>query len=55
MILSNIRVLVLPDQVAVPKVKELLAADGGLSDAATTDRLRSLGATLARTLQKLAA
>jgi NAD(P)H-dependent FMN reductase len=53
-ILGNIQVLVLPDQVCVPKAHEAFAADGSLKDAKTQQSAQEIGATLTRILTKLA-
>jgi len=52
-ILSSIGVLVLPDQKAIPKVHEALAADGTLSDPGLQRAIEALGAKLAEVLAKL--
>lgn len=52
-ILSNISVLVLPEQHAVAKAHEEFAADGALKDAALADRLRGIGARLAEVIAAL--
>lgn len=52
-ILSNIRVIVLPDQVAVPKAHEAFSPDGALKDAGQQASIEKLGAGLAATLRKL--
>src|SRR5262249_26647355 len=52
-ILGNIGVLVLPDQVAVPKAHEAFDENGGLKDPKQRTSIEKLGATLAATLQKL--
>jgi len=51
--LSNIRVLVLPGQVAVPQANDAFAEDGTLKDAKRQAAVARLGATLARTVAKL--
>jgi len=53
--LSNIRVLVLPDQVAVPRANEAFAEDGSLKDEKRQAAVKRLGATLAGTIAKLRA
>ncbi len=53
--LSNIRVLVLPDQVAVPGANEAFADDGRLKDEKRQTAVARLGATLAQTIAKLRA
>jgi len=52
-ILSSIGVLVLPDQKAIPRVHEALAADGTLSDPGLQQAIEALGAKLAEVLAKL--
>ena len=52
-ILASIGVLVLPDQKAIPKVHEALAADGTLSDPGLQQAIEALGARLAGVLAKL--
>ncbi|MGE0610596.1 MAG: NADPH-dependent FMN reductase [Pirellulales bacterium] len=52
-ILSNINVLVLPDQVAVPKAHEAFAADGTLKDPKQHGAVMGLGEKLAKLLEKL--
>ena len=52
-ILSNIGVLVVPTQVAVPRIHELIAKDGRLADDSTRERLHSLGGALADLLFKM--
>ncbi|MCE9590247.1 MAG: NAD(P)H-dependent oxidoreductase [Planctomycetes bacterium] len=54
-ILGNIKVTVLPDQVAVPKANEAFNPDGTLKDAKLQASIESLGEKLARTLAKLKA
>jgi NAD(P)H-dependent FMN reductase len=54
-ILGNIGVIVLPDQVAVPKAHEAFAADGSLLDARQQARVQQLGKGLAETVRKLMA
>ncbi len=53
--LSNIRVLVLPDQVAVPGANDAFAEDGRLKDEKRHAAVARLGATLAQTIAKLRA
>jgi NAD(P)H-dependent FMN reductase len=48
-ILGNIRVLVLPDQLAIPKAPEAFGADGGLKDAGQVAALDRLASALVRT------
>lgn len=52
-ILSSIGVLVLPEQKAIPRVHEALAADGTLSDPGLQHAIEALGARLAEVLAKL--
>ena len=53
-LLSNIHVLVLPDQLAVSKAHEAFNADGSLKDAKQQAAITRLGAVLTDTLRKLA-
>jgi chromate reductase len=52
-ILGNIKVIVLPDQVAIAKAHEAMTEDGSLKDAAQKASIEKLGATLATVLKKL--
>ena len=52
-ILSNIGVLVIPDQVAVPLAHEAFAADGSLKDAKRQAGVEGLGRKLTELLRKL--
>lgn len=52
-ILGNIRVLVLPDQIAVVKAHEAFNADGSLKDAKQQASVAALGAEVAKTIAKL--
>lgn len=52
-ILGNIRVVVLPDQVAVPKADEAFNPDGSLKDPAQHAAVGALGAKLAQVIGKL--
>jgi chromate reductase, NAD(P)H dehydrogenase (quinone) len=54
-ILSNIRVIVLPEQVAVPKAHEALGPDGKLKDPKQQASIEALGRELAGVLAKLKA
>ena len=51
--LGNIHVLVLPDQIAVPRAHEAFNSDGMLKDPKQQAAVERLGATLAETLKKL--
>ena len=52
-ILGNIGVIVLPDQIAVPKAFEAFNSDGSLKDDKQQAGVEKLGATLATFLAKL--
>jgi NAD(P)H-dependent FMN reductase len=52
-ILGNIRVLVLPQQVAVPRAHEAFNADGSLKDPKQQSAIEKLGADLTAILKKL--
>ncbi len=52
-ILGNIQVLVLPEQVAVPKVHEAFQPDGTLKDSKQQTAVEQLGRSLAHVLSKL--
>jgi NAD(P)H-dependent FMN reductase len=52
-ILGNIQVLVLPDQVAVPKAHEAFQEDGSLKDPNQQAAIEGLGRKLAETLAKI--
>ena len=52
-ILGNIHVLVLPDQIVVPKAQEAFGADGSLKDAKQLAAVQDIGSQLARMLIKL--
>lgn len=54
-ILGNIRILVLPDQVAIPRAHEAFNPDGTLKDAGLQASVAKLGESLARVLKKLCA
>lgn len=51
-ILENIQVLVLPDQIAVPKANEAFSADGSLKDAKQLAAVQNVGSQLAKMLIK---
>jgi chromate reductase len=53
-ILGNINVLVLPDQMALPKAHEAFAEDGSLKDAKQKKGVERVGTKLAKILLKLA-
>ncbi|MBW4658781.1 MAG: NAD(P)H-dependent oxidoreductase [Drouetiella hepatica Uher 2000/2452] len=53
MLLGNIRVLVLPDQVAIPKAHEAFDADGRLNDPKQQESVELLGRRVATILAKL--
>ncbi|MCW5315443.1 NADPH-dependent FMN reductase [Nostoc sp. KVJ3] len=52
-ILGNIKVLVLPDQIAVPKAYEAFNADGTLKDPKQKESIEKLGNDLAKMLRSL--
>lgn len=52
-ILGNIRVMVIPDQVAVMKAHEAIDADGSLKDAKQLASVEQLGAKVAHLLSRL--
>lgn len=52
-LLGNIRVLVLPDQVAVAHAHEAFTADGALTDARQDGEVRAVGARLAAVVSRL--
>ena len=52
-ILQNIRVLVLPDQIAIVKADEAFNPDGSLKDPKQQAAVEALGAKLARVIAKL--
>ncbi|UBF24468.1 NAD(P)H-dependent oxidoreductase [Kovacikia minuta CCNUW1] len=54
-ILGNIKVLVLPDQVAVPKAHEVFTSDGGLKDTQQQEAIEKLGDKLATIIVRLKA
>jgi len=53
-ILGNINVLVLPDQIAIPKAHEAFAEDGSLKDTKQKKGVEKIGAKLAGILMRLA-
>ncbi|HVS08849.1 MAG TPA: NAD(P)H-dependent oxidoreductase [Planctomycetota bacterium] len=53
-ILANIRVLVIPQQLALPRAHEAFAADGRLIDPKRAAAARAIGAELVRVTAKLA-
>lgn len=54
-ILGNIKVIVLPDQIAVPKAYEAFNPDGSLVDAKQQESVEKLGANVANVVAKLKA
>jgi len=52
-ILSNIQVLVLPEQMAIPKANEAFNADGTLKDVKQQAAIEALGRSLTEILIKL--
>ncbi len=52
-ILSNIGVLVLPDQIGIIKAAEAFAEDGSLKDEAQQAKVKSIGAKVTETIRKL--
>lgn len=52
-ILGNIGVIVLPDQIAIPKAHEAFDGDGSLKDAKQQASVHNLGKKLAETVRKL--
>lgn len=54
-ILGNMGVIVLPDQVAVGQAYQAFSPDGALIDAKQDQRVKNVGATLARHLAKMLA
>ena len=52
-ILGSIGVLVLPEQVAVPRAAQAFGDDGGLADAKQQEKVESLGENLAMVVNKL--
>ncbi|MGA9380566.1 MAG: NAD(P)H-dependent oxidoreductase [Phormidium sp.] len=54
-ILGNIKVIVLPDQIAVPKAYEAFNPDGSLKDPKQQESVEKLGANVANVVAKLKA
>ena len=54
-ILGNIRVIVLPDQIAIPKAYEVFNPDGTIKDPKQQESIEKLGANVANVLAKLKA
>ncbi len=54
-ILGNIKVIVLPDQVALPKAYEVFNPEGALTDPKQQESIEKLGANVANVLAKLKA
>lgn len=54
-ILGNIGITVLPDQIAVGSAYQAFTDDGSLTDGKQAERVRNLGATLAKHLAKILA
>lgn len=54
-ILGNIKVIVLPDQIAIPKAYEAFNADGTLVDPKQQESVANLGASVANVVAKLKA
>ncbi|MCX5661942.1 MAG: NAD(P)H-dependent oxidoreductase [Planctomycetota bacterium] len=52
-ILGNIRVLVIPDQIAIPKAYEVFNPDGSMKDPKQQQSVQQIGATLASVIQRL--
>lgn len=52
-ILGNIKVLVLPEQVSIPRADEAFDEHGQLKDAAHQESVQKIGAVLARTIARL--
>ena len=52
-ILGNIKVIVLPDQVAVPKANEAFNEEGKLKDEKQHASIEKLGITLVKVISKL--
>lgn len=53
-ILENIRVIVIPDQIAVAKAHEVFNDDGTLKEKKQEEQVKKIGATVAKLLIKLA-
>jgi NAD(P)H-dependent FMN reductase len=52
-ILENMGVLVIPEQIAISKAYEVFNSDGSMKDPKQEQRIKSIGANLAKILQKL--
>jgi chromate reductase len=52
-ILENIGVLVIPDQVAMPKAHEIFNSDGTMKDKTQEEQVKNIGASIAKILIKL--
>ncbi|MDH3361927.1 MAG: NAD(P)H-dependent oxidoreductase [Nitrosopumilus sp.] len=52
-ILENMGVLVIPEQIAISKAHEVFNSDGFMNDPKQEQRIKSIGANLAKILQKL--
>jgi NAD(P)H-dependent FMN reductase len=52
-ILGNIRVIVLPDQIAVPKAFEIFNPDGTMKDSKQQESVEKLGEKVANVVAKL--
>ena len=52
-LLENMRVMVIPDQKAIPKARDAFAADGSLKERAAQEAVEKIGAKLAEVLAKL--
>jgi NAD(P)H-dependent FMN reductase len=54
MLLGNLGITVLPDQIAIPSAFDAFGPDGHLVDPKQEAKVKTLGASLAEQLQKLA-
>lgn len=52
-ILTNMTVLVLPEQIAVPRADQAFTPEGALADASMAAVVERIGATLAKTVERL--